>query len=329
MKHNSLICLLGFLFIHQQSAIAAPIESLKVEMRYQVANTSCQGPVNGFVEGDEVTLKAKVINSRGTVRYRFWYSNEGFKVGGRSAHGQTDISSDRGGDSSKTFRIRSLQDDISRSHMTLGVSVQDSTGRTGSAFFRMRVSRPIIFERDDKNLAPACYQTLPPECISAEYTNQNDTDLKLTVSQVEQKLKEQRHQKGSSWTISPSVFFSGIAVSFFSYQWGHFNAIANQASDTVYLTVENTMNPGDSGSLYRQSTRLMLPYKVFVLNACRKELYTGHAYLDSWQRTYNLIKRDPLKPTVCDLTNVGSPVVNTCADYDNSMVKYDFYGDKP
>ena len=306
----------------------APVGGLQVELSHILANSGCGGPVNGFIEGDEVRLVAKVKGASGSVRYRFWYTNEGFKMAThQSAHGQTDVSSEKGGSSSRVFRIRSLLDDVARIHMTMGVTAQDSSGRTGSGFIRMRVSRPIILERDESKLDPVCYQTYPPECISAEYLNQNDTDLKLTVSQVEQKLKEQRFQKGSSWTISPSVFFSGVAVSFFSYQWGHFNALASQASDTVYLTVENVMNPGDVGTIYRQSTRLMLPYKVFVLNACRKEMYTGHAYLDSWQRAYNLIKRDPLKTGVCELNNVGSPITNTCNEFDQSMVKYQFFGD--
>lgn len=308
-------------------ALAAGLEALQVELKYSVA-ASCHGPLQGLLEGDQITLRARVKNASGSFRYRFWYTNEGFKVKAPMApHGQTDVSSSNGGSSSQTFRIRQLQDDLSRNHITMGVTVQDARGLAGSAFLRLRVSRPIIFERDEQRPEPACYQTYPPECVSAEYTNQNDTDLKVTVSQVDQQLQDRRFQSGSSWAISPSVFFSGVAISIFSYQWGHFNALAHQSSDSVYLTVENVMNPGDVGSIYRQRTRLMVPYRVSVLDSCRKELFTGYAYLDSWQRSYNLIKKDPLSGKVCDLNNVGAPVINTCAELDKSMVKYQFTAD--
>ena len=329
-KLNVLSLFLILLFTGFVAPAAPAGQSLTVQINAVVSGTHCRGPLQGFVEGDQITLHARVPNASGGVRYRFWHTNEGFKVSTpQSAHGQTDVSGEKWGSRSKTFRLRSLQDDLSRIHMTLGVTVQDSAGRTGSASLRMRVTRSIIIERNQENPNPVCFQTYAPECVSAEYFNQNDTDLKVTVSQVEQKLSEQRFQKGSSWAISPSVFFSGVAVSFFSYQWGHFNSLAHQSSDSVYLTVENMMSPGDVGSIYRQRTRLMIPYRVSVLDSCRRELDAGQAFLDTWQRSYNLIKKDPLSPRVCDLKNVGSPVVNTCADIDRSMVKHEFYGAQP
>jgi hypothetical protein len=305
----------------------ATAAELKVVLSVTAPKANCKNGIKGLINAETVRLSAAVEGARGNVIYRFWHSNDGFKMPPKNnTEGFSEVTERKTSNARVELQLPALREDISRLHVTFGVAVQDSQGNVGSAFQRMRVTRNLIFERDAKNPNPVCYQTYVPHLISSQYVNQNDTDLSLTVSQSEQRMNEDRTQKGASWSFSPSLFVGNVVFSFFSYQRAHFRALASNLSESVYITVENTLNPGDVGELYMQQTRLMYPHTVSQLDSCRNELPSGIAFVDSWQRNYNLIKKDPTVQEIGNMKNVGTPVANTCADLESTLVKQDFFG---
>lgn len=300
---------------------------LKVDLSVAAPAANCAKDLQGLIEGEQIRLSAQVSGAKGRVNYRFWHSNDGFQLNpSANRTGTTEVTEKTTRNNRADLTLPRLRDDIARLHVTFGVVVQDSKGNVGSAFKRMRVTRNLVFERDSQNPSPVCYEVKQPLLVSAQYVNQNDTDLNITISQSEQRIMESRSQRGSSWSFSPSLFVGNVFLSFFGYQRSHFRALADSLTESVYITVSGVLNPGDVGELYVQQTRFMVPMRVSQLNACREEVYSGQAFVDNFQRNYNLIKKDPESTDIGSLKNVGSPVVNTCASFENGLIKEEFYG---
>lgn len=318
MKKIILLIMLNGSFAH----------ALDVKLNLDVKDANdCGEEIVGLIEGEKITLSADVSGAKGKLRYRFWHTNAGFEIRPLEKDEQTQDITDKNTRKNKTkFEIPMLRSDMSRANIVLGVSVLDSKGNSGSDIIRMRVTRPLVFVSQE-NKGAACYQTYMPSCVSGQYINQNDTNTSISVSYATQRIRTETDTRGSSWSFSPSLFVGELLLSFFGYQRTHMNALAYQTIEGLYVQSSHELNPGDVGELYEQKTRLLYPYEVYHLDSCRNEVYTGEAYLEVWRKNYDLIKKNPLESSVCNTSEYGMELVNTCKNLEATVESFTFSGE--
>ncbi|MCB0420247.1 MAG: hypothetical protein KDD61_04585 [Bdellovibrionales bacterium] len=305
-------------------AVTFPV-SADLQVELGVRTESCRkGTLYGLKEKQKVKMAVRVPNANsGTLLYRYWFSNDGFKISPRKF--KELITQAQKGTSKNTyeFEIPEMKESLSVAHITLGVVVSNSsTGEKGHASYRYPVTRDLKFTLN-ANQKMACRQVYPTEPIRSIYFNQNDTDMHLTISDAEQQLQSEEDQKSSGWSFSPSFFFSNFGFSLFGYSSTYLKGITEQTNQTVLVQVEHQLSPGDSAFIYRQKTRMKEEYFVDWVNECGQSQQVGSAYIDSWKTVYNVIKVDPLMENPYHSKAYGEEVDNTCREIDQ-FPQFDF-----
>lgn len=288
--------------------------NIDVQLEVIPQKNDCGQQVSGLISGEKLLLKASASGSG--LTYTYWHSNQGFKAEPKDTRKREKIFKPTSKSSVK-IQLPELREEITESRITFGVDVKDKAGNTGRARLTLPVTRELVFVKDTSvNDGLVCYEVLNAEKVTGVIPNQNDTDTRVSVSEANQILVEDRNSKSSTWTINPLFGFSNVIFSFFGYSRGHINALANQVSISVFTTTEDTLNPGDQGFVWSQKIREMHAYQVYQLDSCRNKVSPGLAYVDKWYTAYGVRKIDPTKYNPYSLVGVGNTVMNSCEQFD-------------
>jgi hypothetical protein len=123
---------------------------------------------------------------------------------------------------------------------------------------------------------------------------------------------------GSSWGfyISPFSMIPGIGTSLaglFMANRSYYSTTSKQTSESVEVSSEYQLSPGDSIQIYTQKTRYITFYDATLVDACGARTRMAGAYpLQWWGFAYHAVPINPYDPTRPNLNTVGARPVNTC-----------------
>jgi hypothetical protein len=163
-----------------------------------------------------------------------------------------------------------------------------------------------------------CYQRYPAtESMVGVLTNGSTNLSSLVIKQGVDRLWS--NSVGNSWGfyISPLSFIPNLAsslASLFMVNRSYYSNVSKQISETVEVSSEYQLSPGDTIQIYTQKTRYITHYDAILVDACGKRTALKGAYpLQWWGFAYHAVPINPYDPTKPNPATVGGRPMNTCA----------------
>ncbi|NDG84571.1 MAG: hypothetical protein EBX52_05970 [Proteobacteria bacterium] len=269
------------------------------------------------MEGSRVNLMSRVSGGSGSEELRLtWRFGPAYRQYG------VETQFEHKAKAGKLFSlmIPELRDDVPYAQQTVLLTARDrETGEASSAEVLFTVSRKVILmpSADPAFLDRNCYQRFPAtESMVGVLTNGSTNLSSLVIKQGVERLWS--NSVGTSWGfyISPLSWIPGIASSLanlFMANRSYYSNVSKQVSETVEVSSEYQLSPGDTIQIYSQKTRFITFYDAQMVGACGKRTLLKGAYpLQWWGFAYHAVPLNPYDPTRPGPATIGAPPVNTC-----------------
>ena len=181
------------------------------------------------------------------------------------------------------------------------------------------VSRNVILApTEDVKLADQnCYQRYPAfESMIGVLSNGSTNSSNLVIKQGIDHLWN--NTSGSSWGfyVSPLSFISVAGLSLgnlLSLNRNYFTSLSKQTSETVEVSTDYQLSPGDYMQIYTQKTRYVNNYDATMIDACGgTQKFPGAYKMQWWGFAYHALPINPFDPSKPNPNNIGARPVNTC-----------------
>jgi hypothetical protein len=218
------------------------------------------------------------------------------------------------------LNLPTLRDDVPYAQQTILLTVRDAdTGEVGTAELMFTVSREVILtpSRDPALLDRNCFERFnASESMVGVLTNGSTNVSNLVIKQGVDRLWS--NTLGSTWGfyISPFSMIPGIGTSLaglFMANRSYYSTTSKQTSESIEVSSEYQLSPGDSIQIYTQKTRYITFYDATLVDACGARTRMSGAYpLQWWGFAYHAVPINPYDPTRPNINTVGARPVNTC-----------------
>lgn len=267
----------------------------------------------GTYHGNSLILKPTARGGSGKYQHRIvWQLSESYDTF-QGQRMQRDISIKDG----RTYRfdIPELKPDVSYLQQSILLITQDKvTGQSTTSEMMFNVSRPVILSQtnDPAKLENNCFQVMPAiESVSGILTNGSTNPSQILIRHGVQSLWTRT--KGSQWGFFISPFaWSGLA-NIFSFYKNYFTQYSRQTIETVEISNEHQIAPGDFLQIYEQRTRYVTAFDAYHVNACGEtNLVPGNYYLQWWGVAYHAYPINPYSRERMPRDAIGVAPMNNC-----------------
>lgn len=268
---------------------------------------------SGTYHGNTLILRPTARGGSGNYRHRIvWQLSESYDTF-QGQRMQRDVSVKHG--NTYRFEIPELKPDISYLQQSiLLITVDRTTGQSVTSELMFNVSRPIILSQtnDPDKLQNNCYQVMPAlESVSGILTNGSTNPSQILIRHGIQSLWTRT--KGSQWGFFVSPFaWSGLANIFSVYK-NYFTQYSRQTIETVEVSNEHQIAPGDFLQIYEQRTRYVTAFDAYQVSSCGEtELVSGNYYLQWWGVAYHAYPINPYSTERVPREAIGVAPMNNC-----------------
>jgi hypothetical protein len=234
-----------------------------------------------------------------------------------------DVQSEKTGQFQKTrsdngefvLKFPQLKPDTSFVQQTVFLITEDQTGTAVTTSRTFTISRPIILgvSNDPQALKMNCFERYAANPSSLGVISNGSTNLSsIQIKQGIQKLWSKT--KGWQWGVyvSPLSYF-GLG-NILSLNASYFTQTSKQTVETVEISSEYQINPGDFMQVYVQPTRYITAYDATMVGPCGESEKLPGAYLFQWWGfAYHVYPINPFDRTSPPAEAIGVPIMNTCS----------------
>lgn len=222
----------------------------------------------------------------------------------------------------RSFRLDlpALREDVPDVQQSVLLIARDlKSGETADAEVIFPVSRSVILApaSDPASKAKDCFERYPAEASTVGVLTNGSTNISsLLIKQGIERLWGSSH--GTSWGfyISPLSVIPVIGSTLgnlFSLNREYFSMVSKQTSETVEVSTEYQLSPGDTIQIHTQKTRNISHYDAILVDSCGKRTVMKGAYpLQWWGFAYHAVPVNPFDPAPPNPANIGGRPMNTC-----------------
>lgn len=269
----------------------------------------------GTYHGNRVELIPSAEGGSGKYRHRLiWQLSESYDTfqGQRTQH---EVSVKNG--YMYTLRIPMLKNDVSYIQQSVLLISEDLvTGETASNQILFNVTRPIILSQtmDPAKLRNNCFQVMPAvESVSGILTNGSTNPSQILIRHGIQSLWSRT--RGSQWGfyLSP-LAWTGVGNIFSIYK-NYFTQYSRQTVETVEVSSDHQIAPGDFIQIFEQRTRFVSAFDAIQVDMCgdTREL-EGDYFLQWWGVAYHAYPVNPYAGERVPREAIGVSPVNHCPE---------------
>jgi hypothetical protein len=117
--------------------------------------------------------------------------------------------------------------------------------------------------------------------------------------------------------VSPLSFVSVSGLSLgniLSINRSYFKGVSKQTTETVEVSTDYQLTPGDYMQIYTQKTRYVDHYDAALVDACGgRKVFPGAYMMQWWGFAYHAVPINPFDPGRMNPDNIGARAVNTCS----------------
>jgi hypothetical protein len=269
---------------------------------------------SGTHAGNKVYFKAEASGGSGHYIHSMIYTlNSSFESPEASGK-QFEMS--RKGNGKFMLHLPPLRDDVSYVQLTVLLLTRDlqNTRSVASQSLTFLVARPVILTVSNSLEAKQkeCYERfLAYPSTMGILSNGSKNPSKIEIQQAIQ----------NSWATTRGwqvgVFFAPFSFltvgNLFFFNFSYFQQTTKKIVETVAVSTDFRLDPGEFMQIYTQPTRYITPYDATLVAACGHTQKVDGAYLFQWWG-YSYIPF-PIKPDLTHLPlleTIGAPAVNTC-----------------
>ena len=278
---------------------------------------SCEG-FKGTFERNTVWVKPSASGGSGQYDFNLiWRFGAGYRDYSVEAQFDQAVRPGR----SFGISVPVLRDDIPFVQQSVLLVVRDrDTGESANTEAIFTVSRNVILSpsRDPKFSDQNCYERYPSyESTIGVLTNGSTNISSLSIKQGIDRIWG--NSMGTSWGfyISP---LSAIPVvgstlgQLFTLNRNYFSMTSKQVSETVEVSTEYQLSPGDYIQIYTQKTRYISHYDATLVDACGNRTVAEGVYpMQWWGFAYHAVPVNPFDPHRASAQDIGARPVNTCS----------------
>lgn len=269
----------------------------------------------GTYQGNKLELIPRAYGGSGKYRHRImWQLSDSYQTfdGQLTQH---EVAVKNG--SNYLFTIPQLKNDIPFVQQSVLLVTEDvNTKETATSHLMFNVSRPVILSQtsDPVKLRNNCFQVMPAiESVVGILTNGSTNPSQILIRHGVQNLWTRT--RGSQWGffISP-LAWSGLANIFSAYK-NYFTQYSRQTVETVEISSEHQIAPGDYLQIYEQRTRYVTVFDALEVDMCgdTREL-DGSYFLQWWGVAYHAFPVNPYSPDRTPREAIGVAPMNSCPD---------------
>ncbi len=269
----------------------------------------------GTFHGNTITLKPWATGGSGRYSHRLvWNLSESYETfeGQRT---QDSITLNEG--RTYRFQIPKLKSDVSFVQQTVFLITKDLKSlETVTSQLVFNVSRPVILSQtiNPEKLKNNCYQVMPSmESVAGILSNGSTNPSQILIRHGIQNLWTRT--KGSQWGFYISPLAWTVLANVFSFNKSYFTQYSRQTTETVEISNEYEIAPGDFIQLFEQRTRYISAFDAYEVDACgdSREI-EGTYFLQWWGVTYHAIPVNPYSTETIPRETIGVAPMNTCPD---------------
>ncbi|MEO5969013.1 MAG: hypothetical protein ABIQ95_03730 [Bdellovibrionia bacterium] len=286
----------------------------------------------GTHAGNKVYFKAEGRGGSGRYIHSLIYTLNASFDSPEASGKQYEMS--RKGNGKFSLKLPPLRDDVSYVQLTVLLLTRDLenprlVARRDLTFL---VARPVILSVSNSLEAKQkeCYQRfLPYPSTMGILSNGSANPSKIEIQQATQNS----WSRINGWQVG--VFFSPFSFltvgNLFFFNLSYFQQTTKKIVETVAVSTDFRLDPGEFMQIYTQPTRYITPYDATLVEACGETRKVDGAYMFQWWG-YSYIPF-PIKLNQHELPmieNIGAPAVNTCPEEltpkvgDQAMGSYEF-----
>lgn len=219
----------------------------------------------------------------------------------------------------KSMRITfpELRDDVSfvqQSVMLISRNLDTDETRVVNKVFN--ISRPVVLTKSTRPeaLDKECHQVYgayqsPIGILSNSSSNPSQLSIKQGVQRLWTSLR------GAQW----GFYFSPLAWlgigNVFSVYKNYFQQYSKQVIETVEVSSNYQISPGDFVQIYEQRTRYVSAFDATLVHACgESESLDGEYMMQWWGVAYHPVPVDPYSEEEIPVDTIGSYPMNNCSD---------------
>lgn len=304
------------------TSLAALETQLKVDLvqnskENQVAanvdKTSSCHEFKGTYHGNTIQLRPVTTGGSGKYSHRlFWQLSESYETfdGQRTSH---EFALKDG--KSYLFSVPKLRNDVSYVQQSVMLMTKDlKTGETATSQFMFNVSRPIILSQtsDPQKLKYNCFQVMPSiESVAGILSNGSTNPSQILIRHGIQNIWSRA--RGSQWGFFVSPLAWTVLANVFSVYKTYFTQYSNQTQETVEVSNEYEIAPGDFIQIFEQRTRYVSAFDAFEVDACgeTREI-EGTYFLQWWGVAYHAVPINPYSTERIPREAIGVAPLNNC-----------------
>lgn len=274
---------------------------------------SCNG-FTGTHAGNKIYFRAEANGGSGRYIHSLIYTlNSSFEspeAGGK----QFELS--RKGNGKLKLKLPPLRDDVSYVQLTVLLLSRDlqNPRLVASQSLTFLVARPVILSVSNSPEAKqkACFERfLPYPSTMGILSNGSKNPSKIEIQQAIQ----------NSWATTKGwqagVFFSPLSFltigNLFFFNFSYFQQTTKKVVETVAVSTDFRLDPGEFMQIYTQPTRYITPYDATLVEACGQTRKVDGAYLFQWWGySYIPFPIHPDRPDLPSIERIGAPAINTC-----------------
>lgn len=288
----------------------------------------------GTHAGNEISIEAVGSGGDGHYRHTLVYTLENsYRIEDTRA-GQYQKTRKRNG--TITLELPELKDEVPFVQQTVFLITRDRAGHTATTSKTFVVSRPVVLSvsNSEKTRAANCMQRYSPYPSTAGVLSNGSTNLStIEIKQGVEKIWTAT--RGWQWGVYVSPFsFLGLG-NLLSLNADYFRQTSKQTVETIEISSQYRLNPGDYMQVYVQPTRYVTAYDATIVEPCGGTKKVEAAYMFQWWGfSYHIYPVNPFDKKMTPVEAVGAPAINTCSNeltpssiYDsNTSSPYEFRG---